>query len=156
VIEASPVLPSSALRLPTGGKYSVLEQNDPVFAWTYDLFQESQQRMTLDEAQALVQHVWFFYRPGTIAPLVKAKADGQAQAGRYIVELPRWAQTKYVVLHEVAHSISMDDDGYFVDKGYAEHGPLYVTLVMDLYSMFMGVGRQHMLERAAHFGVVVA
>ncbi len=122
------------------GKYSMQDQR--VYDWTADLFPIAEQPMiSMDEAQALVRHVWSFYRADEAAPLVEGLADPHANASSRNgkIAVPRWGQNKAIVLHEAAHLLC--------DEG---HGPEYVKLVMDLYAMFMGVDRDYMMERAAY------
>jgi hypothetical protein len=135
----------------------MIEQNAPCYVWGETLFPRAAEPvMSIDEAQALVRHVWFFYRPGTIAPMVKpSRKDKYATGYRYAIHLPMWARIKPIVLHEVAHSLSFDDTGQLIDPAYSGHGPLYMRLLIDLYAMFMGGSRTEMLDVAGKLGVLV-
>ena len=136
------------------------DQSEEVYRWTYDLFPMAEQPiMTLADAQYLVQHVWFFYRGADPAPLVVdiPNRSESATGSRWAIRLPTWARRKPLILHEVAHSLSIDgDSNRCIHDDYNYHGPLYVALVMDLYSMFLGTSRDHMRERADYFGVSIA
>lgn len=148
---------SPSLRIPLSGKYPVIDQSQPCYHWTFDLFPLAEQpRISLDEAQMLVQHVWFFYRGADPAPMVRDVPDRESASGsRWVIRLPRWGLCRAVVLHEVAHALGLTDTGELIHEGYEGHGPLYMALVIDLYAMFMGVSRERMIERAVHFGVQV-
>lgn len=69
---------------------------------------------------------------GTI--LVQKKHHGHAEGGRNVVRLPTWAQTDWVCLHELAHTLTIRTYGKFV----ASHGREYCSIYLDLVKFAMG------------------
>jgi len=55
-----------------------------------------------------------------------------AKGGRYFISLPKWARTKLVILHELAHS--------FTIRRYsnAKHGPEFCHVFLNVVRMMMG------------------
>lgn len=63
-----------------------------------------------------------------------------------IIQLPRWARNKYVILHEIAHHLIMriDED----DNG---HGPLFASVLLDLVRIDLGLLAYYKLKLAFLF-----
>ena len=104
-------------------------QRNAVYAWEGTVKARwPGEAMPLDECRALVARVWGDYSPGVAPPQV---TDGRgtrwARGSRRRVNLPRWARTPIVVLHETAHSLSPTGPW---------HGPEFATLVIELWARY--------------------
>ncbi|AXQ69237.1 hypothetical protein HOU02_gp488 [Caulobacter phage CcrBL9] len=58
--------------------------------------------------------------------------------------MPRWARCEHIVLHEVAHSLTIRRHGYHV----ASHGWQYAAIYLDLVRFGMGVEAHRMLKES--------
>ena len=101
---------------------------------------------TVERLQAYVDHLvgldWFVARWGTHAIEVRpgyghrrATAD---QDG--VLQMPRWARTELVLLHEVAHCVT--------PATAAAHGPEYAGALLSLVRRCMGPAPAQALEDA--------
>ncbi len=133
-----------------------MDQSRACYLWTYAIAPDHN-IISLPEAQALVRHVWNFYRPMEVTPVVwDSMSERYAKGLRYALHLPLWARTKTIILHEVAHSLSLDDQNQSLDDGYLGHGPLYMKSVIDLYAMFLGLDRDHLRDIASKYELVIS
>lgn len=131
-----------------------MDSNEAAFAWTLDMFpMGEQERISTDEARALTRHVWRFYREGEEPPTIQVVNSNMAHSTRHTIRLPLWAHTKVIVLHEIAHSLAFDRDGTLIDRRHYAHGPLFISLVIDLYVMFLGASSKALLECAVLHGI---
>lgn len=73
-----------------------------------------------------------------------------AKGCRYWVKLPRWARTQYIVLHEVAHSLTQRIHGDDV----AGHGWQYAAIYLDLVRFGMGTEAHATLKASFKAGKV--
>lgn len=133
-------------------------QRSALYTWERSLPQYTAAGpMTLDECKALIAKVWADYRPGSIPPKV---TDGRgttwAKGASWRINLPRWARSPLVVLHEVAHGLSMTSDDW--------HGPVFATLCLELWGKYVpgfdkvaarkaGIAQR---PRRVHFATVAA
>lgn len=111
-------------------------QRKAVYAWedaVKKAYPGAAKEISLDECKALVAEVWTDYRPGERPPEV---SDGRgtrlAKGGRWRINLPRWARSKIVVLHETAHSLRRN-----LDEPW--HGREFATLLLDLWEHYAGI-----------------
>lgn len=133
-----------------------MDQSRACYLWTYAIAPDHN-ILSLPEAQALVRHAWAFYRPTEAAPVVLASmSEKYAKGLRYSLHLPVWARTKTIILHEAAHSLSLDDQNQSLDDGYLGHGPLFMRSVIDLYAMFLGLDRNQLGETAREHGLIIS
>ena len=107
-------------------------QRSKVYAWekeALNLFDPAQwPEITLDECKALIQKV--FAAKGLIPPAVKdGRGSSKARGGPDRINLPKWARTKVIVLHECAHGINIKD----------AHGPAWVKEYIDLLGQYADV-----------------
>ena len=63
-----------------------------------------------------------------------------------IIQLPRWARNKYVILHEIAHHLVMR-----VDEDEIGHGPLFASVLLDLVRIDLGRQAYYKLKLAFLF-----
>lgn len=103
-------------------------QRQAVYDWERSLPQwESHGSLTLDECKALVARVWADYLPSRAMPPVH-DGRGRRKAGgaSWGVFLPRWSRSPMVVLHEVAHALTMTSTDW--------HGPEFATTCLELWA----------------------
>lgn len=88
-------------------------------------------KLTLEECEELIARVWDDYRTGTGPPRVKdGRGTTAARGSRWTINLPRWARTPRVVLHEVAHALGPEG---------AAHGPEFARLHLELLNRYEDV-----------------
>jgi putative metallohydrolase (TIGR04338 family) len=63
-----------------------------------------------------------------------------------IIQLPRWARNKYVILHEVAHHLIMR-----IEEDEIGHSPLFASVLLDLVRIDLGVKAYYKLKLAFLF-----
>lgn len=132
-----------------------MNQTEQCYRWTYDLFPDLfDQIITIPDAQALVQQIWFYHGKDR-APIVRGTHSRFAIGLRHSIRLPDQGRVKPLVLHEVSHSLGFNDDETVIE-GWEGHGPQYMKTLIDLYAVFSGLNRDHMLDRADHFSLLVA
>lgn len=68
-----------------------------------------------------------------------------ARGGRSELKFPRWARSKPVVLHELAHLITTREYGY---TAVAAHGREFCGTYLDLVGRFMGKDDRRALKQA--------
>ena len=105
------------------------------------------QRLSMDECRALVNAVVQDYMgPYAQLPEVVRVHGRTASGSRYRVTLPRWAQTGWTVLHEVAHTIRSESSS-------PAHGAGFVRLHIELCTRYMGLSRRALVNGAQRYGV---
>lgn len=106
--------------------------------------------MTLKECQKFVdkvtarQYVTSNYGKATIMVLDgrgRRSACASYSGGQKAIKLPKWARTKYVILHEVAHHIS----------GGAGHKAEFASCLLDLVRHFLGKESADALQGAYYY-----
>lgn len=106
--------------------------------------------LTLKECQKFVdkvtarQYVIDNYGKATIIVLDgrgRRKACATYYGGRKAIKLPRWARTKYVILHEVAHHLTRLDG----------HKAEFASCLLDLVRHFLGKESADALQGAYYF-----
>lgn len=93
------------------------------------------QPLTLDACRRLVETVYRWaeadcvHTPGWAPPIVGCGRGRRYACGsRAVIELPRWARTAPIVLHECAHGLAPD-----------QHGPCFVAVYVALLERFLGL-----------------
>ena len=115
-------------------------------------------RLSLAECGELVQHVTDQCRPWLQVRVAvkdgRGSPHGRFVAARATIQLPGWARTRSVVLHEVAHAV--------VAAAYPEHlvpvaahGPEFVGVFFALLERFAEVSQALLLAEAVRRGVRV-
>lgn len=67
-----------------------------------------------------------------------------ARGGRFYLNLPRWARTKWVVLHELAHTITIRGN----PRPVPGHGREYAAVFLKLVHLFLGADEAKRLKAA--------
>jgi hypothetical protein len=131
-------------------------QSQAVYAWSNELFLNPV-AVSLGESQQLVDRVWANSRPGN-PPVVKdGRGSSSARASRRTIHLPKGTRLKYLLLHELAHSLSIDDTGYhFIDEGFDGHGPNFARLLLDLWVKYANQNETACLALAKTYGVQIS
>lgn len=106
--------------------------------------------LSLTACQVLICRVWWDYgRDPSRAPRVK---DGRRTTWARAtwdnrINLPRWARTRGVVLHEIAHAL-----GHYPEA----HGPQFVRLFIELLARYTSRTVPELRRSAREHGVKVA
>jgi hypothetical protein len=96
-------------------------QRSKVYAWERSEFGWDKEVMSLEQCQALARSI----RPGVWAGDGCGRRAACAVPQENVIKLPKWARTKWVVLHEVAHLIAWDGRR-------AAHGREFMAEYLDL------------------------
>jgi putative metallohydrolase (TIGR04338 family) len=90
--------------------------------------------VAIEACQAYVDYVtsaaWFQRRWGRRGLTVRHKAYGASTYGSGYVSLPPWGRTEWVILHEIAHSVT--------GGNLAPHGPEFAAAYVALVKHMMG------------------
>jgi hypothetical protein len=127
-------------------------QRSKVYAWENDLRlpDEAQSKLTLKDCERLAKRVYKAY--GKPCPRV---ADGRghrrATGSQWTIQLPKWARTGAVVLHECAHGLQE----HFAPRR-AAHGPEFVAIFAELLNMIYGCSLYWLEGEAIKFRVSMA
>ena len=117
-------------------------QRSKVYAAEGAAFGRAKEELTLDECRAFIAEVWRSetakqLRHGTgrqwrVYPprLADGRGCRSASAGNGEVTLPRWARSKWVILHELSHEIT--------EGRRAAHGPEFCRSDLRLVERFIG------------------
>jgi putative metallohydrolase (TIGR04338 family) len=81
---------------------------------------------------------------GVFVEVKDGRGCRNASGGRYSITLPRWARTEWVMLHELAHTITMRK---YV-KRVAPHGREYAVVYLNLVRIFLGRESEKQLKLA--------
>lgn len=89
--------------------------------------------MELQDCEALVAEVFRDYRAIQSLPVVRdGRGARYARGSLYLISLPRWARTRPIVLHEIAHAL---------EPAGPSHGPCFARLLLDLLCRYAGVDK---------------
>lgn len=106
----------------------------------------------LQECEAFANPIWRKER-GRLglarmrAPVIERPAWGQRRAlahHDHRVTLPRWARSKWVILHELAHRLTPDDEA---------HGPRFVGVLIGLAARWLDYDANQLTAMADEAGV---
>lgn len=90
---------------------------------------------TAAECQSFVDDVC---RTEGIEPIMVKDGRGRVNAGAYFasrtITLPRWARSRHVILHEIAHHMNRDLN----PAPLAPHGPEFARTYLDLVRRILG------------------
>lgn len=75
----------------------------------------------------------------------------KADFSRWEIILAEWGRAALPVLHETAHLATFEA----VHRGENGHGPSFARMVIELYSGFLGINRDYLLQTAARCGIPV-
>jgi putative metallohydrolase (TIGR04338 family) len=85
--------------------------------------------------------------PGQHAPSIERSSWGQRRAlahSNHRITLPRWARSRWVILHELAHRLSPNDEA---------HGPRFVGVLIGLASRHLDYDAGQLMALADSMGV---
>ncbi len=137
-------------------------QRSRVYAWEALAVQQCTGRSihdpdfkTLDECIAFADPIWRRERgrlglAGKAAPPIERPSWGQTSAlahASHRITLPRWARSRWVILHELAHRLTPDRS---TDAG---HGPRFVGCLIGLASRWIGYDASLLMRLADEAGV---
>lgn len=128
-------------------------QRQKVYRWE-DSFvgKRDRSRLTVAQAAAMVPHIWrdmgLEHPPRVEA--VAAHATRQQGAANRTSILFRDGAPSFVLLHELAHSMTCDVDGTS-----ERHGPVYVGVYLTLLERYMRIDRTEALASLKAAGIKV-
>lgn len=99
--------------------------------------------MTLPEIEAyvwkLVKSAWFQRRWSipALPQIEDGRGSRRARGGMSRLQFPRWSRYEMVVLHELAHFVTIRTYGHY---GAAAHGREYCAIYLELVEHMMGTG----------------
>jgi len=109
-------------------------QRGAIYAWENQVkekFPHCNDKMDLAECGDLICKVWSDYFPDKIPPTLKdGRGRRHASGSRWTIKLPKWARSKLIVLHEIAHSLQLNQPW---------HGREFATLLKELWIHYAGV-----------------
>ena len=119
---------------PTINRYRPRDsQRSAVYRWERSMSEWPGQSLSLDDCKELIAKVCTTYH--IHIPTVRdGRGTRVARGGAWIINLPRWARTDIVVLHECAHSIIC-----CLHIPGASHGKVFATLFLLLLKRFSNV-----------------
>ena len=124
------------------------QQRKKVYDWAHSLTDYYKADLTLSECDDLIHKalVWWFRNNDVLKVLVKdGRGTRMARGGYNSINLPVWARSRHVVLHEVAHTIVDRTIGNFTDGG---HGPYFVRVFIELLGHFLKYNRADLTRSA--------
>jgi len=106
---------------------------------------------TLEECAAFASGVWRKERgrfgiARKVAPAIERPHRGQRRAYAHAdhrITLPRWARSRWVILHELAHHLTPGE----------QHGPRFVGALMGLACRWLDYDAQQLMQLADELGV---
>lgn len=107
---------------------------------------------TLAECEAFAAPIWRAERgrlglAGKLAPAIERPSWGQRSAfahNDHRITLPRWARSRWVILHELAHRLTPRDEA---------HGPRFVGVLMGLLARHVDLDAVELMRTAEQAGV---
>ncbi len=136
-----------------------LGQSELVYAWQNRLFVDELELdlLPLHECRTIIDTVWSTYRD-TPPPVLK---DGRGRlygrADRSMISLPFNTRLSYIVVHEVAHSLAVKENGiHLFDHGCVGHGPSYMSILCTAFANFYEMPRAMFVDNARKFGIEVS
>lgn len=108
-------------------------QRSKVYRWERDkIFPMDKELLLLDDCKSLIEEVFDRYAL-PMPDVADGRGTTRARGSTNRINLPRWARTRPVILHESAHGIA---DRF--DATSAWHGPLFMRIYIDLIHRYMG------------------
>lgn len=123
-------------------------QQNKLYTWEQTLPNGAPVR--INHAQAVVDHIWEsegLKHPPRVKPIHVNTTKWAGKADRMNVYLQPIVTTR-TIIHEVAHSMTMD-----IDNNCAQHGPWFVGCYMKLIEKYIGVSLPLMLYTLDKYGV---
>ncbi len=134
-------------------------QRSRVYAWervacqaTLDRSLYTSEFTTLEECEAFLKPIWRAERGRVglarqVAPELARNLWGQRRAtagADHRLKLPRWARSRWVILHEAAHRLTPHDEA---------HGPRFVGVLIGLLARHCGIDANRLMALADQRGV---
>ena len=116
-------------------------QRSKVYKWEFtirELDSNLNEQLTLPQAQELADKAWQRYYPNKQSPKVVIRnghGNSFYKRGVHTITLrPEWGVIPTVILHEVAHAITIQTHGYTV----AMHGAEFMGFMLELWKWYSG------------------
>ena len=112
-----------------------------IHVWTITVCPPDKRKfLSLRDARSFLKNVWRIKKPRDPMPKI---LDGRyPRTDSQTIELPYWARTAPIILHEIAHILCQDD-----------HGPKFMETVINLYSEFLNIPKNYLEEEARNLGL---
>lgn len=128
-------------------------QQHAVYEWqrSYVETRVARETMGKDETAILVARVsglLGFPRPQVI--YLNAHVACRAHMRKNTIEIAPWGRERHVVLHELAHFGSWQH----VLRGDSPHGAMFVTVAIALFTRYLGLPVDYLIESAASHGLL--
>ncbi len=128
-------------------------QRHKVYAWEASHVNGMDRaRVPFSNIQAVVDHVWSdmgLLYPPRVRAMPKQKTTAAGDANRLSVRFHEHGATTITILHELAHSMTMDVEG----AGFM-HGPGFVGVYMKLLDKYIPAANLPMLMHTANISKV--
>ena len=129
-------------------------QLDDVISWHYrELDKMDTSTAEFSQAQSLINYIWGnegLEYPPRIVPIANNTINAVAHANRFTIAIRENIKT-IDLLHELAHSMTMDFDHTVPDGGF--HGRDFVGMMMKLIGTYIRIPMSKLTESADRFGV---
>lgn len=107
---------------------------------------------TLEECEAFMAPIWRAERgrvglAKSSAPTLARNLWGQRKATAselHVIKLPKWARSRWVILHEMAHRLTPEDEA---------HGPRFVGVLIGLAARWLEYDASQLMALADEMGV---
>lgn len=132
-------------------------QRKRVYAWEHSYIHQIDfvdSILSFSEIPAFVHKVWDDYgleKPPVVNTLNPRKVKIGGMAQRHVIWFPKDGQWKTIVLHELAHSMTMDWDNFPPPDSC--HGPTWIGLYIDLLEKYIGLNKFEMYSKASEYKV---
>lgn len=110
--------------------------------------------LTLSQCENIIKEIWYSERSSFHPRLSDGRGAKTARATRECIFLPRCHRKMYVVLHELSHSLLMDDCGtkYLYDNCY-NHGSSFLNKYINLLSQHMNFDKKQLIESLSYYDI---
>lgn len=129
------------------------------YDWEADVIQPrlSERINNREEAELIIAQVLYQFAPPTpprMPRIIWGETPGsrhRARGGPDRIKLPFWAQTKWILLHEIAHTIEFRERSYLNEHQRAAHGPEWLTHYGRLLVHVGKIPPVHITRSAKHY-----
>jgi hypothetical protein len=129
-------------------------QAPALYDWEEAVFRANRdaEEFSLAECQNWITKIWSGANRRGPPPRVKDGRGASAARtdGRFTIHLPRWARNSLIILHEMAHCLTADQDDSW------EHGKLFMATYLALLDTYTLYDHAKLYESARAAGLEVA
>lgn len=127
-------------------------QKSKVYGWEKNhIAPFDKQKIAFENIAMIVDYVWknegYFYPP-KVHPIAKQHTSAQATGIRDRLEFQPYGNYTWIILHELAHTLTSDIEG-----DHDGHGPKFVGVYMHLVNKYIGINILALMASANDCGV---